>query len=536
MTNIKRVENVLRYLAAGQCREVVICAGARNAPLVVALNAQTKMKLWSLFEERGAGFFALGRIKSLGAPVAVVTTSGTAAAELLPAAIEGHYTGLPLLLVTADRPPGYRGTGAPQAIEQKGIFGPYVEESLDLWNEPAVHAWSGTRPLHVNVCLDEPSRAEMQEIENLFAKWDGLSGPTDSRMVHMPSQSEYETVRQAKVDFVSRSSAPAVVIGGLSKRERPLVKRWLNQVRLPVYLEAPSNLTGETEIQADVIKGGDKALDLALSRDWVDGIIRIGGVPTLRAWRDLETKYQSLPVISFSARAFSGLCRRDANCLRIDELEHFQPAAAKGNPVWEEARAFAASRLVELLRAYPNSEQGMLYALAAKVGPGANLYLGNSLPIREWDLVAGGISNSWSVEANRGANGIDGQLSTFFGFAEPERENWAVIGDLTAMYDLTAPYVLRQRPLPNCNIVIINNRGGQIFSRMYSRIELENRHDVEFSRWAAMWGMNYEHWKSVPPVLSRGTGPRVIEMFPNEEATALFLKEWEAVWADLSKR
>ena len=114
--------------------EFVLCGGARNVELVAGLDALgDRVKLWNYPEERSGAFFAMGRSRGKGEPVAVVTTSGTAVAELLPAAIEAHYQRVPLVLVTADRPAEFRGSGAPQAIEQVGIFGAYAEDSLEDW-------------------------------------------------------------------------------------------------------------------------------------------------------------------------------------------------------------------------------------------------------------------------------------------------------------------------------------------------------------------------------------------------------------------
>ena len=127
--------------------EFCVCAGSRNSPLLYVLGS-SDARLFSFVDERSAAFFALGRIKQHARPCAVVTTSGTAAAELLPAAIEAHYSGLPLILISADRPGRFRGTGAPQSIEQVGIFGVYAETSLSMW--------SGMRPLHLNIEFDEP--------------------------------------------------------------------------------------------------------------------------------------------------------------------------------------------------------------------------------------------------------------------------------------------------------------------------------------------------------------------------------------------
>ena len=146
MDSVERAAGVIAELRAAGVREFCVCAGSRNAPLLAVLGT-SDAKWFSFVDERSAAFFAIGRIKLHGDPVAVVTTSGTAVAEMLPAAIEAYYSGLPLVLVSADRPARFRGTGAPQSIEQPGIFGVYAETELT--------SWSRTRPLHVNVELEE---------------------------------------------------------------------------------------------------------------------------------------------------------------------------------------------------------------------------------------------------------------------------------------------------------------------------------------------------------------------------------------------
>ncbi len=147
MGNIERASRLIEEVRAAGAAEFCVCAGSRNSPLLAVLG-KSDARLFSFVDERSAAFFALGRIKLHGAPVAVVTTSGTAVAELLPATIEAYYSGLPLVLLTADRPARFRGTGAPQSIEQLEIFGPYAETSLSMW--------TGLRPLHLNLEFDEP--------------------------------------------------------------------------------------------------------------------------------------------------------------------------------------------------------------------------------------------------------------------------------------------------------------------------------------------------------------------------------------------
>jgi 2-succinyl-5-enolpyruvyl-6-hydroxy-3-cyclohexene-1-carboxylate synthase len=132
VSNVQLAARVIQHLIAGGVREFCLCAGARNSPFVHLFEKKPAPQSLSFFEERSAAFFALGRIASSRHPVAVITTSGTAAAELLPAAVEGTYSSLPLIMVTADRPKKYRWTGAPQSIEQVGLFSYYIEVSFDL--------------------------------------------------------------------------------------------------------------------------------------------------------------------------------------------------------------------------------------------------------------------------------------------------------------------------------------------------------------------------------------------------------------------
>jgi len=145
MTNLAAARELVARVRSLGVDDFCVCAGSRNAPLLAVL---ADARVYSFVDERSAAFFALGRTKRDGKPVAVVTTSGTAAAELLPAAIEAHYSGAPLILVTADRPARFRGTGAPQSIEQLGLFGGYAATEVEGWDRRS--------PLHLNIEFDEP--------------------------------------------------------------------------------------------------------------------------------------------------------------------------------------------------------------------------------------------------------------------------------------------------------------------------------------------------------------------------------------------
>ncbi len=154
--NIPYAKKILASLTEKGITEICLCSGARNAPFVQLLSEPSSFKVFRFFDERSAAFYALGRMKANTNAVAVITTSGTAVAELLPATIEAYYSGLPLVLVTADRPKSYRDSGAPQTIKQIGIFSHYISQSWDLDVGSEFELDFNHRPVHVNVCFPEP--------------------------------------------------------------------------------------------------------------------------------------------------------------------------------------------------------------------------------------------------------------------------------------------------------------------------------------------------------------------------------------------
>lgn len=309
---------------------------------------------------------------------------------------------------------------------------------------------------------------------------------------------------------------PLVILSGLTAAEAefvaPIVAGW----QRPLWLEATSRLRGDPRLQDFEIRGAEKTLR---TLDY-DGVIRIGAVPTLRLWRDLEKN--NVEVQGFSARALTGLARTSVlNPLsKLDATLQFNPWT-KGER--RSDREFAARRET-LLGDFPLSEPAWVARLSSKIPRDARLFLGNSLPIREWDFAAAATATR-DVFANRGTNGIDGLISTFCGVASPERSNWALLGDLSVLYDLSGPWALRARPVNDWNLAVINNAGGQIFKRMFPHPLFLNAHDLEFGEWAKMWKLGYVR---LDRELEFKTGrPQVIEIVPEADQTAKFWRAWE---------
>lgn len=470
--------------------EVVVCAGARNAALIAVLAKTAALRLWSFPEERSAAFFALGRVLALERPVAVLTTSGTAVAELLPAVIEAFYQSLPLVLVTADRPRSFRGTGAPQAIEQTGIFTSYVAACGDVASldelaafARTLAAWDLRRPVQLNVCLEEPSATALARVRSLEAE--------PSPVPAMP-RAEARVVTEFLADT---ASGPLVaVVAALPASEQVAVADFLRRLGGPVIAEATSGLREHPELASQLIHGGETAL----ARLPAGRVLRLGAVPSSRWWRDLE-KLPAVRVLSLTPSGFPGLAR---------------PSAVSGFPDWDRVvipsgRAPQASSLAgqeqsstalaTVLSAHPRSEPALIHALSSFIARDSLVFLGNSLPIREWNTFATTADRGLRCHANRGANGIDGCVSTFLGLAADETESTAVIGDLTALYDLAALWITPSLPTARRRLVVINNGGGRIFSRVDAlrglpptpRRLMENPHTLCFRAWADMFGWDY---------------------------------------------
>jgi len=310
------------------------------------------------------------------------------------------------------------------------------------------------------------------------------------------------------------SERPLVLVGGLAPGDREQVREFALRLNAPIFAEPMSGLREDPAL-ADILIRNERML----TRGDFDSVIRIGNVPTLRFWRDLEETQRDLRITHYSALPFVGLSRGEVRS--IGELPNCRPHR-RDEGFFERDRKMAG-QFARILDQEPKSELTMIRALSLQIPRASRVYLGNSLPIREWDLAATREPRGFVMEANRGANGIDGQLSTFFGWCAEGAENWCIVGDLTALYDLNAPWVVPQLRA-KFKIVIINNGGGRVFDRVASLGKvapevrerlIENAHALTFEAWSKMWGIESS----------------VIEMRPDREATRRVWERYDALWA-----
>lgn len=528
--NIEKSTDLIKKLLNSGVEEFCLCSGSRNAPLLAILTRTQKIKYYSFFDERSAAFFALGRIQDTKKPVAVVCTSGTATAEILPACIEAHYQNLPLVIISADRPKRFRGTGSPQSIEQENLFSPYTEFNWDVdvsEKLPMIQEHAFSKPIHINLCFEEPLFD--QELSNSY---DFSFEPRKQPKALTISSSVLE-------NFLNRKDSLLIILGALSPSEQNAAKEITQHLQSPVWAECLSGLREDRDLAQQIIKSGE---NLLAKTPW-KRVLRLGAVPSCRFWRDLERKSE-IDVCSISLEGFSGLSRNSLNISRslndFTEIIKSMPPSPADDKFFHLDQLFR-QQLQLLIGQYPRSEVALLSFLSQRIGDQSSVFLGNSLIIREWNLGARYSVEKREYMANRGANGIDGEISTYFGSTAKKRSlSWGIFGDITALYDLNAPWILKQLGSKPHAVVIVNNQGGKLFSRVKDLSSLDEKtrklvelpHDIDFSSWAKMWGLDYlcvhEQEEFRVPVRSF-----VMEIKPDPIESQKFWSSYDKLWEAL---
>ncbi|MHA7246425.1 2-succinyl-5-enolpyruvyl-6-hydroxy-3-cyclohexene-1-carboxylic-acid synthase [Arthrobacter tecti] len=458
--SIDSARRVTAALAANGITDVVVAPGSRSAPLAYALaeaEAAGMLKLHVRIDERVAGFTALGLASGSGCPAAVLTTSGTAVGELMPAVMEANHAGIPLVVLSADRPDELRGTGANQTTRQAGLFGVHVRAAVDVpaGADPAPHlarALAEARgvtqppgPVQVNLAFRDPlvpgDRAQLEP-----------SGPPPVERIE----------RDEPTTTASPASLPdgarTVVLAGHGAGEIAAV--FAQHLSLPLLAEPSSN----ARFGSSAVAPYRLLLEEFGPRI---GKVVVFGRPTL-----------SRPVAALLARTdveralyvpeppswFETGRRPERIIPALDELLTFAGRGADGwLKEWQVAGARAEAAIRLLLAAEP-ALNGLHVADVVWEGTSGNLVLGSSNPIRDVDLVASAGWHPLEVYANRGLAGIDGTISTASGIALaagiPTR---LLVGDLTFLHDAGGLLLGTGEEEPDLQVVVLNDAGGGIF-------------------------------------------------------------------------
>jgi 2-succinyl-5-enolpyruvyl-6-hydroxy-3-cyclohexene-1-carboxylate synthase len=437
--------------------DAVLCPGSRNAPLSFALLADERVRLHTRIDERTAGFLALGLAKGSRRPVAVVTTSGTATANLHPAVLEAAHAGVPLVAVTADRPARLRGTGANQTTDQVRLFGDAASFADLVVPSPdaLAAAWLPGGPIHLNCQFDDPLTPEPDSPER--------TDPSDRR-VEGPITRDYPWWRDPdddEVDVLSLGPRTVVVAGDDSG---PPARTLAEQANWPLLAEPSSgSRTGQNPIRTyRLLLGTD--LGARVER------VVVFGHPTLSRPVMRLLARQDVEVVSVRAQG-----RWPARPSPVTS-EHVAVRADADDPAWLEEWREADRSLGRRIDAFVAEQPGLTpYDVAAVVNAanpqGGLLFVGASNPIRDLDLMATAhpVGQRRMVLANRGLAGIDGTISSAIGatLGRPRSTRAiAYVGDVTFLHDATGLVIGPDEPRPDLTIVVANDDGGSIFATL----------------------------------------------------------------------
>ncbi|MCC5849364.1 MAG: 2-succinyl-5-enolpyruvyl-6-hydroxy-3-cyclohexene-1-carboxylic-acid synthase [Verrucomicrobia bacterium] len=494
-----------------------LAPGARCTPLTLAVARHPEARTVLHYDERGLGFAALGFARATGRPGVVVTSSGTAVSNLHPAVVEAGMDNQPLLLLTADRPPELRQTGANQAIDQVGHFAAATRWSFDMpCPDTAIsptmplstldHALFRTRtgPVHLNCMFREPLAPlpDRTDAEAYLASLHAWYKTRDPYTVHDLSTRQVDEITLTAIEplFTGEERVLLVAGGGLTEAEALAVTQLAEQRGWPVISDVTSGLHFGPK-RSCVIRHVEALISgegfpEALAPDLVvqfgprflsKTLLQALTHTPLQAWIQVTPRENRLdPHHQVTHRFCSEI---DRFCFLLERV-----GSASNDPTWQGAwveadRDIEACLGEQLDEATRISEPGVARAVARFLPNLHGLVLGASMPVRDMNTFAAENPNHIHVTANRGASGIDGTLATAAGFALGLQQCTTVLlGDLTFLHDLNSLALIRKGRFPVI-VVVINNHGGGIFHFLPMA---NNTEDFE-KFWGTPHSMNFEH-------------------------------------------
>jgi len=547
---------VMRSLADAGVRDVVVSPGSRSTPFVVAAVREPRLRCHGIVDERAAAFFALGQARVTGRPSVLLCTSGSAAAHYLPAIVEAAMAYVPLLVLTADRPPELHDCHAPQTIDQTKIYGGHVRAFFDLVPQPTEDAlraarrvssqatfatrWPVPGPVHLNARAAkplEPAAATTTE-EEAFAELarrvvdEPITATSPARAIPTGDGVTHAAVllRAARRGLIVCGPAP-LDHGGA----REAVAALSRATGFPVWAEATSQarFSGAIEHQADAY---DWLLRAPALRDRVmpDFVVQIGAPPISSAW---EARCRAVPRLVLAAHGWQDPWS-SARAILFGDVDASARAIAaalgesSGPGEYAETLGAANARawdVVERALVEGAFHEGVaVREIIARAPQGSLLSLGNSLAVRLVDSYCKQRASELGVLSQRGASGIDGLVAGAVGASlASDRPVTLLLGDVSLLHDLGSLSLARRARTPLA-VVVLNNGGGRIFEQLpiakTSGIEREildltiTPHEEDFAKAAALYGVPHARAASAPELASAleaayaTAGPTLIEV------------------------
>jgi 2-succinyl-5-enolpyruvyl-6-hydroxy-3-cyclohexene-1-carboxylate synthase len=571
-------------------QNIVVCPGSRSTPLALAIAAQPAIHTWLHVDERSAAFFALGMAKRSAQPVALLCTSGTAAANFFPALVEAKLTHVSLLVLTSDRPHELRENGAPQTIDQTRLYGSHVKWSVDVALPEATNgalryirtladrATALTTalpagPVHLNFPLREPLTPAPIASQPLPP----LSERDTVAWLGRPDNAPYVTVSNTEwrvpdtaliahlVERTKHAQRGLIVVG--SQEDTALLEPLVSIAQAlgyPILADPLSQMRRRAvDEQSRVLTSYDAFLRINafVEKMSPDLILRFGAMPTAKPVLTYLKRYPSCPIIVIDGnedwqeptQLASELIHTDpvALCKAFhDALVGTEGGVLKQTrtgdtwlSTWQRADMRTQQTLQATIEDLTEPFEGRVFTELAHLLPdGAMLYAGNSMPVRDLDTFFWG-GEDLRIMGNRGANGIDGIVSSALGAsAVGNGPNVLVIGDLSFFHDMNGLLAAKLHAL-DLTIIVINNDGGGIFSFLPQADYPEHFEQLfgtpiglDYSHAAAMYGSHYQRvvdWQQFRTAVQHGMydgGLHIVEVMTERESNVHMHRQlWQSV-------
>ncbi|AFY45352.1 2-succinyl-5-enolpyruvyl-6-hydroxy-3-cyclohexene-1-carboxylic-acid synthase [Nostoc sp. PCC 7107] len=537
----------------------VICPGSRSTPLTVAFAQQVPdIEAISILDERSAAFFALGVAKATGRPVALVCTSGTAGANFYPAVIEAKESRVPLLILTTDRPPELRDCHSGQTIDQVKLYGSYPNwqtelalpaaniEMLAYLRQTVIYAWERTQtPSKGSVHFNIPFRDPLAPVP------DGTDFQFDSEAFFAAVTNTLPILHsQFPIPQVWQNCDRGIIIAGVAQPQNPedycrAIATLSQTLQWPVLAEGLSPLRNYADLNPHLISTYDLILrNQQLAKQLApEMVIQVGDMPTskeLRTW--LSSTQPQRWVIDPSDQNLDPLHGQTTHLrISVDELEITE--INKNNSLseylqsWCIAEAKVRVAVDQTMGKMEDSFEGKAAWLLSQTLPaGTPLFIANSMPVRDVEYFWQPNNLKVRTYFNRGANGIDGTLSTALGISHGQQSSVMLTGDLALLHD-TNGFLIRNKFIGHLTIVLINNNGGGIFEMLpIAKFDppfeefFGTPQDIDFAQLCAAYSVQHElitSWeelqRKINPLPSKGI--RVLELQTNRKADAKWRQE-----------
>ncbi len=541
---------------------VVICPGSRSTPLAVAFAQQVPdIEAISILDERSAAFFALGQAKATGRPVALVCTSGTAGANFYPAVIEASYSGVPLLLLTTDRPQELRDCHSGQTIDQWKLYGNYPNWQAELalpspdmgmlayLRQTIIHGWERAQthtkgPVHLNIPFRDPlapvpDDTDLSYLQSHFNPEDFFAGIASTSQFAIPNP-------QFPIPQEWQKCDRGIIIAGVAQPQQPreyckAIAQLSQTLKWPVLAEGLSPVRNYADLNPYLISTYDLILrNQQLAKQLApEMVIQVGEMPTskeLRNWIDATQARRW--VIDKSNQNLDPLHGRTTHLrISVEQLAH-KEVGNKGETTlgylqnWCAAETQVRVNVDQTMGTMEELFEGKAaWLLSQTLAPGTPLFIGNSMPVRDVEFFWKPNNLGVRSHFNRGANGIDGTLSTALGIAHRQQSSVMLTGDLALLHD-TNGFLTSNKFVGHLTIVLINNNGGGIFEMLpIAKFDppfeefFGTPQDIDFAQLCATYNVQHElitSWQQLQQRLNPlpTKGIRVLELRTNRKADA----------------